>query len=251
MAGLASLLFGCGGTLPPLRGQIEVGRDGYAVFVAGAPAGGDLYAVRAEGGPVIPITFSTVGEMRPALSPDGVRLAFLRGRVVGDTTPGSVWVINLDTGGEHEVELPGGAGSPARVGWAADGRTLVIATGRGLYRAGLPPGGGPIEPVPSAGRARAESALAVLIGDPVFARVEPCAERGALCVVGDTGAPGLLAEGAHDPARWGADSVAFVVGSSIEVRPLGPGRARRITWSGAPGPARELTAFAGRGASAP
>ena len=43
-------LLACSGTLPPLRGQMEVGRDGYAVFVAGgAAAGGDLYAVRDRG----------------------------------------------------------------------------------------------------------------------------------------------------------------------------------------------------------
>ncbi len=251
VAGLAALLLGCSGTLPPLRGQIEVGRDAYAVFVAGAPAGGDLYAVRADGGQVIPISFSTVGEMRPALSPDGVRLAFLRGRAVADTTPGSVWVINLETGGEHEVELPRGAGVPARVGWTRDGNALVILAGPALYWAGVPPDGAPPRPVGPADRAGADSALAVLLGDPVFARAEPCAEAGALCVVGDTGAPDLLARGARDPARWGADSVAFLVGSSIEVRPLGPGRARRIDWSGVPGSARELTAFGGRGGGRP
>ncbi|HEX3274878.1 MAG TPA: hypothetical protein VHR43_08495, partial [Gemmatimonadales bacterium] len=55
-----------------------------------------------------------------------------------------------------------------------------------------------------------------------------------------------LAAGARDAARWGPDSVAFLVGNAIEVRPLGSGRARRVEWSGLPGPARQLTAFAGR-----
>src|SRR3954470_13286733 len=65
-------LLACEGTLPTLRGQMEVGRDAYAVFVAGtAVAGGDLYAVRTEGGVAVPITFTNVGEMRPVLSPDG------------------------------------------------------------------------------------------------------------------------------------------------------------------------------------
>jgi hypothetical protein len=244
---LAAALLGCSGTLPPLRGQIEVGHDGYAVFVAGGgPGGGDLYAVRAEGGPVIPITFSTVGEMRPALSPDGVRLAFLRGRVVADSTPGSVWVMNLQTGDEREIELPPGAGVPRRVGWSRDGRSLVVAAGSALFRAGVPPQGAASVPVPAAARAEAESSLAVLLGDPVFARVTPCAEPGSLCVVGDTGGPGLLARSAHDAARWGSDSVAFLVGANLEVRPLGPGRPRRIAWSGVSGHARELTAFAGK-----
>jgi hypothetical protein len=221
-----------------------VGREAYAIVVAGSAAtgGGDLYAVRADGGPVIPITFSSVGEMRPALSPDGVRVAFLRGRAVGDSTPGSVWVMNLQTGGEREVDLPRAAGAPSRVGWSRDGASLTVAAGTALYRTGSPDASD-AEPVRAGDRAQAESSLAVLLGDPVFARVTACAEPGALCVVGDTGAPGLLAEHARDAARWGPDSVAFLVGNEIEVRPLGPGRARRIVWSEVPGRARELTAF--------
>lgn len=248
-AAFAALLVGCEGTLPPLRGQIQVGHDGYAIFVAGSPAAGDLYAVRSDGGPAIPITFSTIGEMRPRLSPDGTRLAFLRGRIVGDTTPGSVWVMNLQTGSEHEVELPVHAGPPTRVGWAPDGSSLVVGTAAVLYRAGVPPEGAAAAPVRPAERASADSALAVLLGDPIFARVVPCAGADALCVVGDTGAPGLLARGAHDAARWGGDSVAFLVGSGLEVRPLGPGHARRVSWSGVSGSARELTAFGGQGDS--
>jgi len=241
----ACVLGGCSGTLPPLRGQIEVGREAYGIVVAGGDAaGGDLYAVRASGGPVIPVTFSNVGEMRPALSPDGVRLVFLRGRAVGDSTPGSVWVMNLQTGGEREIVLPKDAGVPRQVGWSRDGRTVTVAAGSGLYRAG-PPNEGKAVHVTASERAVAESSLAVLLGDPVFARVVPCAEPGALCVVGDTGTPGLLAEDARAPARWGTDSVAFLVGDEIEVRPLGPGLARRIDWSGLPGRARELTAFGG------
>src|SRR5438128_912125 len=69
-AGALCGLLACEGTLPPLRGQMEVGRDAYAVVVAGKGiAGGDLYAVRTEGGVAVPITFTNVGEMRPALSP--------------------------------------------------------------------------------------------------------------------------------------------------------------------------------------
>ncbi len=249
VSGLATLgllsIDACSGTLPPLRGQIEVGREAYAVVVAGDPRGGDLYAVRADGGPVIPVTFSSVGEMRPVLSPDGVRVAFLRGRAVADSTPGSVWVMNLQTGGEREITLPRDAGVPRQVGWSKDGMALTIAAESGLYRA-APATDAKAIAVAAAERTTAESTLAVLVGDPVFARVIPCAEPGALCVVGDTGAPGVLAERARDAARWGADSVAFLAGNAIEVRPLGAGTARRIEWSGLPGRPRELTAFAGK-----
>lgn len=243
---LAAGLAACSGTLPPLRGQMEVGRDGYAVFVAGGgPSGGDLYAVHLEGGPVVPITFSTVGEMRPALSPDGSMLAFLRGASLRDSTPGSVWVMNLLSGAERQVELPRGAGVPRQVGWSLDGRSLVVAAGGGLYRSSAPPARLEAGRVSEEEQAAAESALAVLLGRPAFARVVPCAEPGALCVTGDSGTPGLLARGARDPARWGDDSVMFFVGDAVEIRPLGPGRARRLSWHGAPGRPRQMTVFLG------
>jgi WD40 repeat protein len=245
-AALVAALAACSGTLPPLRGQMEVGRDGYAVFVAGGgAAGGDLYAVRTEGGAVVPITFSTVGEMRPALSPDGVMLAFLRGASLRDSTPGTVWVMNLLSGAERELELPRGAGAPRQVGWSPDGRSLVVAAGAGLYRSSAPPARLDARPVPVPGRPAAESALAVLLGRPAFARVVPCTEPGALCVAGDTGAPGLLARDARDAARWGDDSVMFFRGDAVEIRPLGGGRARRLDWEVVPSRPRQMTVFLG------
>src|SRR5918999_352736 len=82
---LTLFLFACDPTLPPLRGQIEIGRDPYAVFVGGGEHG-DLYAVRADGGAPVQITFTNVAERRPSLSPDGTRLAFLRGASLTDST---------------------------------------------------------------------------------------------------------------------------------------------------------------------
>ncbi len=240
-------LVACEGTLPPLRGQMEVGRDAYAVFVAGKGiAGGDLYAVRTEGGNALPLTFTNVGEMRPALSPDGGSVAFLRGQSLRDSTPGTVWVMNLLSGADRELALPKGAGLPSRVGWSRDGRSIVVAAAGALYRFGAPPAAPDPHPISPAERAAAESSLAVLLGEPVFTRVVPCREPGALCVAGDTGAPGLLAHGARDATRWGPDSVAFVVGGNVEIRPVGPGRARRLQVSGAPGPLRQITVFTGR-----
>jgi hypothetical protein len=253
LAALVAVLFGlaCSGTLPPLRGQIEIGSESYAVVAAGADAAsGDLYAVRASGGPVIPITFSSVGEMRPALSPDGRRLAFLRGRLVGDPVPGSVWIMDLLTGGEREVRLPRQADTPGRVGWSRDGAALTVAAGAALYRVRLADKPSQTAtPVPPADRPAAESTLAVLLGDPVFARVVPCAEPDALCVASDSGT-GPLAEHAHDATPWGSDSVAFLTGGRIEVRPLGPGMARKLEWSGVPGRALELTAYVAEGGKA-
>ncbi len=216
------------------------------VFVGGdSPGGGDLYAVPTSGGQAIPITFSSVGEMRPTLSPDGAAVAFLRAGSLTDSVPESVWVLNLINGAERRVELPKDAGPPEQVGWIDSGRSLVMRAGGRLYRVEAPPAMGTARPVPAVERASAESALAVLLGSPAFARAVPCGNAEDLCVVGDTGAPGLLARGAREPARWGDDSVAYLEGDRLVVRPLSAGRARQVEWSALPARPRQLSVFAG------
>lgn len=243
---MVAALAGCGGALPPMRGEIEPGKDGYVVFVGGTGrAGGDLYAVSTGGGTPLELTYSAVGEMRPALSPDGGAVAFLRGASLRDTTPGTVWVMNLLDGSERQLRLPKGAPPPDRVAWMAGGGGLVVRARDQLYRFDAPPAEGRPGEVTGLARAAAESALGVLLGDPVFARAIPCPAAGDLCVVGDTGSPTLLAGGARDPARWGPDSVGYVVGGAILVRPLGPGRERRVPMHGGPGSVRQITVFPG------
>jgi hypothetical protein len=131
------------------------------------------------------------------------------------------------------------------VGWNPAGTELVIQAGGRLYRSPVPPAGETAAPVPAAERARAESALAVLLGRPVFARVVPCAEPHDLCVEADTGAPGLLARDATGAARYGDDSVLVQIGRQLLVRPVGPGHARLIQWAEVPPAPREPTAFGG------
>lgn len=240
------LLAACESTFLPLRGKLAVGRDPMVVFVGGdGPAGGDLYALSTAGGRAIPITFSTVGEMRPALSPDGGEVAFLRAGSLSDPTAASVWVMNLMNGAERQVELPEDAGAPEQVGWTDGGGSLVMRAGGRLYGAEAPPATGAATPLVGAERAAAESALAVLLGRPAFARAVPCANPEDLCVVGDTGAPALFARGAREPARWGDDSVAYLEGDRLVVRPLGAGRARRVEWSAVPPRPRQPSVFAG------
>jgi hypothetical protein len=74
----------------------------------------------------------------------------------------------------------------------------------------------------------------------------PCAAPGELCVIGDSGPPGFLARGAEHAIRWGPDSVALLIGERVEIRPLGPGRPRRLTWSNLPENPRGLTFFEGK-----
>ncbi len=163
----------------------------------------------------------------------------------------------LDAGhgvGHEPAERRGAPGrAAARSRRAAAGGVVgrwAVARGGGrrrLYRSSAPPAPSDARPVPAAERAAAESALAVLLGSPAFARVVPCAEPGALCVAGDTGAPGPLARDARDAARWGDDSVMFFRGDVVEIRPLGPGRARRLDWEAVPRRPRQMTVFLGTG----
>lgn len=249
LAGGLLLISACEGGFLPLRGMFEVGRDPMVVFVGGeGPSGGDLYALLATGGRPVPITFTAVGEMRPAVAPDGGAVVFLRAGSLDDSLPASVWVLNLTNGAERRIELPEDAGRPERVGWTDAGRALVISAGEALYRAAAPPVDGPARPIAGAGRAAAESALAVLLGNPVFARAVPCANGEDLCLAGDTGLPAILARGAREPARWGDDSVAYLVGDRLVVRPLGAGRARVVNWSGVPVRPRQLSMYPGSSA---
>lgn len=238
-------LLACDPTLPPLRGQIEIGQDPYAIFVAGG-RNSDLYAVRGEGGAVVPVTFSSIAELGPALAPDGVQVAFLRGTSLEDSTPATVWLMNLLSGGERELPLPKGAGPPERVGWEKGGRAVIVSTANELYRINAPPEPSQTRLISGTERPAAESSLAVLLGNPVFTRVVPCQSSGDLCVAGKDGAPALLASGARDPLRWGPDSVAFFVGDEVEIRPLARGRPRRLAWSNVPARPREMTFFQGK-----
>jgi hypothetical protein len=225
---------------------MEIGHDPYAVFVGGEALNGDLYAVRPEGGTPTQITFTTVAESRPALAPDGIGLAFIRGTSLNDSTPATVWVMNLLSGSERELALPKGAGAPERVGWESNGSSVIVRTDSGLYRVSTRPGPPQSTPVPEAERAQAESSLAILLGDPVFTRVVPCESRRDLCLVGATGKRGLLAQSVRDPVRWGGDSVGFFVGDRLQIRPLRRGRPRLLLITNTPERPREMTFFAGK-----
>jgi hypothetical protein len=208
---------------------------------------GDLYAVRADGGPVFPITYTPVAELAPSLAPNGTDLAFLRSQSLRDTIPATVWVMNLLNGSERELVLPKEAGAPERVGWSEDGTAVIVRTGQGLYQFDAPPAKSKARPVLAPDSAGADSSLAVLLGDPVFARVVLCKRASDLCVITRRGALGILAQAARDPVRWGADSVAFMVGENIlQIRPLAKGRPRALNWSDVPARPRQLTFFGGR-----
>jgi hypothetical protein len=224
---------------------MEIGKDAYAVFVGPGSGGSDLYAVRPGGGVAIALTFSPIAESAPALSPDGGTLAFIR--AASDSTA-TVWLMNLLSGAERELELLRGSKAvPRRLGWGKSGAVLYIDTDRGVWRAAVPPRGETAGQVGSIELAAADSALRVLVGDPAFAAIERCDSMPQNLCARSNGRESMVAIDAVSGARWGSDSVAYVRAGVIEVRPVGPGRARRVELS----PAREvtggLTYFAGTG----
>ncbi|MGH7701542.1 MAG: TolB family protein [Gemmatimonadales bacterium] len=234
--------------MSPLQNRIDVGQESYAVFVAdGEGDQGDLYAVRATGGPVFPITYTLVDESAPALSPDGVTLAFLRVRSSAETARRSVWVMNLLNGAERELPALDGW-NPRRIAWSRDGAALFITAAEGNYRVPAPPAKPQPVALSPADSAVADSALGVWLGQPAFARAVECPgpSGGGLCLLGSDGATSELAENGRDPSRWGQDSLGYFVAGDFLIRPLGAGVMRPLGWVPPPPHPRQLSYFEAR-----
>ena len=234
----------CRVSLSPLQNHVAVGQENYVIFEAdgeGEAGQGDLYAVLGAGGTVFPLTYTRVAESHPVLSPDGVMVAFLRSRQAGDSTDARVVVMNLLNGAERVVWRADQGRMPYRLGWHPRDPELFIATTGGVLRATVPPA--PLAVVPAEDAALADSALAVMIGSPPFARVGQCAGGVELCVVTPAGDEQVLLAGARDAFRWGPDSVAYVVGASLNIRPLAGGHDRVLRWTKPPRDPRHPTVF--------
>ena len=220
------LLTGC--TLPPLRGKVEIGTDAYAVVTADGGGGRDLYIIRGDDGTATAITFTPTAESGARLSPDGGAVTFLReepGVESRESRVESVWVMNLLSGAERQLPAP--STPVSAVAWSSDGTRIFGRSSDGYFAWPAPPQSG--EPDFLFSSPDADSAFQVLLGSPAFARIAACpADEASLCAVRRSGIGQVLARGAHSPARWGSDSVAWILDGEIEARPLGDGVARRI-----------------------
>lgn len=241
----ALLAAACRGSLSPLSNKIQVGKDAYVVFTADGEQGvGDLFASPLDGGTPYQITFSRVDERLPALSPDGSMLVFVRSRLPGDTADQGVVVMNLLNGAERRLALPAGS-HPEATAWAPDGSRLYVRDGEAVLAAAAPPGTGSFAAVPAAERPAADSALAVLLGEPPLATAIPCPASHGVCVKlgGDSVVP--VEEAAERPARWPGDSVVYLLHGVWTVRPMAGGKTRALQWNRELGNVRELTVFRG------
>jgi len=216
---------------------VAEGRDGVTDLFAGTPAGGTAWQ----------LTFSRPAERIPRVAPAGTALAFLRELPGGET---ELVVMNLLNGAERTTRVPEGSRPVTGMAWAGDGNRIFLRGAEQVLATPAPPAAFSLTPLGESERAMADSALAVLIGDPPLARVVDCetGDAGAdsgrtLCTEDVEGLQHLLVAGAEEPFRWGADSVAWRSGAVVVVRPLAGGRSRRIEWSAPPTGVREVTVF--------
>ena len=236
-------LVGCRVSLSPVKNRLGVGVESYVVFDAEGENGeGDLYAGSASGGKAFRVTFTRVHESSPALSPDGLMLAFIRGPHSADSAGHRVWVMNLLNGSEREVPELADGSFPRRLGWSLDGQLLFIATSRGDFQVPAPPSDPRPLVVAQSFRAKADTMLAVPLGSPIVGIAQSC--DGGICALTPAGSQVLSSSG-RAPFRWGADSVGYFSGDGIEVRPLGGGTTRQVRWSGAPANPGTATQFPG------
>lgn len=225
-------------SLSPLNNRLHVGEESFVAFLGeGIDGNTDIFVSPAAGGTVLQLTFTPLVESFPTLATHGDAIAFVRSR---DTLPGTrqdLVVMNLLNGADRSLPLPADAGRIVAIAWARDGAALYARTVRGdattTWRLATPPADAAAARVTDDGRAAADSAFALWIGDPPFARLLMCAGR-AICAIGPSGDTTTLAPDGHDPFVWGADSIAWFEGDAMLVRSAGPGAPRRLTWTRPP-----------------
>jgi Tol biopolymer transport system component len=84
------------------------------------PFTGDIYVVSSNGGARHALTSAPEQEYQPALSPNGRRIAYIR----GDDAHAQIWLMNADGSGQRQ--LTRSPGEKARPLWSPNGRRLVF-----------------------------------------------------------------------------------------------------------------------------
>jgi hypothetical protein len=223
------LLAAC--TLSPLQSRVDVGEDPFVLFLAeGTNGDTDLFVVEPGGGRVTRVTFTPLVEMSPRLSRQGGMVAFIRAADTTIASPRDVVVMNLINGAERKLDIPDNIGQPMRLAWSHDESALYLQTPTSTWRVAAPPAVTVAVEVAGAELVTADSAFAVMLGDPAFAVAAPCGS-GGICVTGPNGEPNTLSTTGTGALRWGNDSLAWFDNDVLVVRPLGPGPARQVEWA--------------------
>jgi dipeptidyl aminopeptidase/acylaminoacyl peptidase/uncharacterized protein YraI len=111
--------------LPPLTPATPATTDTGGTIVFQTVSGGPIYAVSSDGGN---LRYLTTG-IDPALSPDGQWVAFTRWEDTQNGALGSLWVINVDGGGERAIL--GDIHQPKAPTWSPDGTQIIISMQHG------------------------------------------------------------------------------------------------------------------------
>jgi Tol biopolymer transport system component len=102
--------------------SLEISPDGHRVAFDGRSARGQgIFIKDLERGPLTPLTTDGAGELSPAWSPDGRRLAY-----TPRSSAPNIRIRSID-GGEAELDLPGSSGTSGvgATSWLADGSAVV------------------------------------------------------------------------------------------------------------------------------
>jgi hypothetical protein len=171
-------------------------------------------------------------------------VAFVRRPVADPDSRATLVIMNLINSAEREVPLPADLGTPQRVGWDWDGRTLYVRGEARVMATPAPPAQTALEQIGPEHRRwlEADTALAVLVGTPAFARVQPCTgETREFCVVSPDGEETRLGASLRHPFRWGADSLGYLERGRLLVRPLAGGPLARRGLGQRPANPRQLS----------
>lgn len=230
----------CGVT--PLTNKIDVGTDAFVIGVGEAADGmTDLFAASAAGGAVSRVTFNRRQEQVPRLSGSGTLVVFLGSSPVETAEPEpEIVMLDLRSMEERGVRLPREAGRPMAVAWLPGDSAIAVRTGDAIWSHPRTSGSRGFLRLAGADSARADSALAVLLGDPPRAMVVECEGGSGVCARTASGETSTLDSAATSPLRWGADSIAYSRSGTVTVRPLAGGRPRTPPWTAAPNGFRDL-----------
>jgi dipeptidyl aminopeptidase/acylaminoacyl peptidase len=103
----------------------SVAAQGSGIIVFQTVSGGPIYTVDPDGSN---LRYLTTG-IDPALSPDRRQVAFTRWEGSGHGAFGSLWVINIDGGGERMIV--GDVRQPKAPVWSPDGKRIAISMQEG------------------------------------------------------------------------------------------------------------------------